>query len=308
MSESGETLAVENVRTTKHNVQQPSSRGSVLPVFYPESIPNDLTLPTQALPPTPAQPTVSITTFTKASAIKPAVTISSIPQQPAQSQNQNQNQNQKQADEIAAQLATEKAQGLAIMRGLLSRGWAVDLDELEHPGEDDDDDAPGASKTVLRRASPIVEDVEDVSLNSDNESGEESQSNSDNDNHENVPANEASQANDAGQSVDGDAGADAIQIAHAVFDDASSSDESSDEDEDDAEDGGQAKSTTVAESSSSPNSPKAPLPADHQSSSAQTPPVPTTQGNSLKDLFAPREEEGTSHSLPSDHHRFRATS
>lgn len=179
-------------------------------------------------------------------------------------------------DELAIQLADEKAKGLAIMRGLLTKGWAVDLDELD--GDADDTEA-AARKIVVRRVS-----VSDESMRSDEEPSAEEEGSVE-PSAEVVVEGQRAHANNDEEDVS--------RIAHAVFDDASSS---SDEDiqEDAQERSSQGKSSTIMESSSSPTNPKAALSVDqppqtrNQTQAAST----SAQSRTLKDMFAPREEEG----------------
>jgi len=174
-------------------------------------------------------------------------------------------------DEISEQLASEKTKGLAIMRNLLANGWSVDLDELgdaHHAGPDTD--------IILRRASTS-------GSASSEQHGDEDQDNSTGGGDASFPG-----------------------IAHAIFDDDATSDsESSDNYDGDNDDDVQmqsfratspARSTVIGNSASpvatkklqmiSPPRQSTPAPAPAPAPAAQTGP------KSLKEMFAPREDEG----------------
>jgi hypothetical protein len=166
-------------------------------------------------------------------------------------------------DEISEQLADEQAKGLAIMQSLLANGWAVDLDELEGKH-----DTGAHANIVLRRAS--------VSGSTSSEQRE------DEDSEDASPPS----------------------IAHARFDDDAAADSESGEDDDDvkavqvraAKATSPAKSTTVVGSSASPVATKE---LRILSPSPQSTPAPATQTQpkSLKEMFAPREDEGAPDTL-----------
>ncbi|KAF8316606.1 hypothetical protein DL93DRAFT_744804 [Clavulina sp. PMI_390] len=184
------------------------------------------------------------------------------------------------SDEIAHQLAGEKAQGLAIMQRLLSGGWAVDLNELESGGKDVGEDENVNDKIVVRHASPIDGEAEQSESDgdlevSDNELEDDESEDDGGDDGEDDPAASSplGHAEEPMSTLSADAADEAEEsyIAQTVFDDASSTSESDDEVE---------ASAPIVESS--PGEPAAAL------SSA----APAQGPKSLKDMFAPREEEG----------------
>lgn len=170
-------------------------------------------------------------------------------------------------DEISEQLADEKAKGLAIMQNLLANGWALDLDELETK-----DDSKTHANIVLRRPS-----ISGSVISGAREDGNEGDELAEDTSH---PG-----------------------IGHTQFDGDTCDSESGEYDDDiqdiqmqPAKATSPAKSTTVAESSASPNAVKE---FRILSPSLQLVPAPATQtqSKSLKEMFAPREDEGTSNTL-----------
>jgi len=172
-------------------------------------------------------------------------------------------------DEISEQLASEKAKGLAIMRNLLANGWSVDLDELEgahHAGPDTD--------IILRRASTS-------GSASSERRGDEDQDDSTGSGDASFPG-----------------------IAHAIFDDdATSNSESSDNYDGDNDVQMQtfraaspARSTVIGNSASPVATKKLQMISPPRQSTPASVPAPApaaqTGPKSLKEMFAPREDEG----------------
>lgn len=293
-SDSGEVLAVEDVKRKQTRPNLSSTTDSASFTSATANVERAEHEPTSPNLSTHASPLVTLPASVATAAAPPNVTNQLVPFPGPTSIPQ------KETDELAVELADEKAKGLAIMRGLLTRGWAVDLDELEHP---EAEDAGGKNVIVRRLSADLSEDAGSVDLNDDGPEGDDESNEDDGSpdmaaNEQSLPENDPQEILTTVTADDDDNGA--AMIAHAVFDDASSSDDSSASEEENIEairveprlsPSQTITSTAVVGSSSSPSSLKAPLPATQQQSASVN--TGNTQSKSLKEMFAPREEEGT---------------
>lgn len=221
-----------------------------------KSIPADVALPASSPPPnSPPKATLSkkekkaAASATAASALV-ATTTPTVPTRLISEPLSKTNEAPK-VDDVGAALAEEKAKNLAIMRGLLQRGWEVDLSDVE--------DADSGEGVVMRRdASDDADDVH-MAVPDDIEIG-----------------SQAGGEDDEEMMVDNGLAATSSETLK------SGTDEEDESSEDEDEPMVTVEKTTIIEAAPEPK------------------PKEKTDGpKSLKDMFAPREEEGLSLKLSS---------